>query len=59
MKIERSWINGSGKPNDPWTEITEERAAMDLANKYGETALKELAEKKALETRFGLYRVVE
>ena len=59
MNIERSWINGSGKPNDPWKEIDEKRAAMDLANAHGDDAVDKLKAAKALETRFALYRIVE
>jgi hypothetical protein len=59
MKIERAWKNGGNKADDPWTEITEDRAARDLANDHGDDAVEKLRQEKTLETRFGKYRVVE
>jgi hypothetical protein len=58
MKIERSWKNPS-KGDDPWTEITEERAAMDLANAHGDNAVEKLKKEGTLETRFGNYRATK
>lgn len=60
MKIERSWKNAQpGKKNDPWTEISEDRANMDLANAHGDNAVEKLKKEKKLETRFANYRIVD
>jgi len=57
-KIERAWKGVGGKSLDPWKEIDEDTAARQLANQYGDNALKTLWEEKELETRFGIFRVV-
>lgn len=70
MKIERAWrITGKSaidaaevveeKFLEPWKEINEERAGMDLANVYGNEAVEKLKKEKVLATRFGQYRIVE
>ena len=60
MKIERSWKATSPQSkDDPFVEITEDRAACELANAHGENAIEKLKAEKVLETRFGVYRITE
>lgn len=58
MKIERSWKNPN-KGDDPWEEISEDRASRDLAKAHGADAVAKLKKEGTLETRFGNYRATK
>jgi len=64
MTIERSWT-APKKPGqekaaqEPWKEITEDRASRELANKFGDDALAKLKKDRALETQYAQYRITD
>jgi hypothetical protein len=57
MKIERRWRGNEDR--EKWEEITEERAAKELANAWGSKAVKILTRDTKLETRFAFYQIVD
>jgi len=59
MKIKRAWKTNDGQGTEAETEISEERASMDLACAHGEQALDKLKKEKKLETRFGVYTITD
>ena len=52
--IERAWYERT----EEWKEITKDRAARELANRYGDDAVECLEMVKELQTRYAYYRYV-
>ena len=55
-RIERSWNNKTGGQGK-WKPISDDVAKRELANKFGDKALAQLAAFKTLETQYAKYRI--